>query len=102
MDNYRMFFMKDIVLACNQYILENNGKLPDTLQYVFEDYEYDRLISPITKDRTKSSYKIVLKGNIDDYPDKSNTVMIIEITPNERRNKLVVYLDGRIEIIDDN
>ena len=100
-DGYRMFKIEKVVRRCNGYISNNNGKFPKNLQHIFKYNDNHYLISTVTKDTSKPSYKFVLKGNIADYPNKSNTVMITEVVPNKRGNKLVVYLDGRIEIISD-
>ena len=101
MDGYRMFKIEKVVRRCNGYISNNNGKFPKNLQHIFKYNDNHYLISTVTKDKSKPSYKLVLKGNIVDYPDKSNTVMITEVVPNKRGNKLVVYLDGRIELVSD-
>ena len=101
MDGQRILYIERVIDNCNEYISENNGNLPEDLQLVFKDYETSWLISPVTKDKSKPSYKIVPKGNIADYPDKSNTVMITEVVPNKCGNKIFVYLDDRIELISD-
>ena len=89
MDGYRMFKIEKVVRRCNAYISNNNGKFPNNLQHIFKYNDNHYLISTVTKDTSKSSYKLILKGNIADYPDKSNTVMITEVVPNKRGNKLV-------------
>ncbi len=102
-NGYRKNDLKTITIIVNQYVEDNEGKFPENLEIIVKKYNMHPklLISPVTKDRSKPSYKLVLKGNIADYSDKSNTVMITEVTPNKRGNKLVVYLDGRVELISD-
>ncbi len=102
-NGYRKFYIKNIVILVNRYVSDNKGEFPKNLEILVKKYRMNPklLISPVTKDRSKPSCKIVTRGNIADYPDKSNTVMITEMVPNKRGNKLVVYLDGRIELISD-
>lgn len=102
-NNYRAFDMSQIIILCERYIEDNNGKIPEDLEILVEKSgcSPDLLISTFSKVKDKPSYKIIIKGNIDDYSDKSNTVMITEVTPHKLGNKIVAYLDGRVEIIDD-
>ena len=102
-DHYRKYCLETIVLYCDEYVSKNNGDLPVSLEFLLSKHTSnpdDFLISPVTKVHDKFSYKLNISGNIKDYPDKSNTVMIIEVTPNTRDNKIVAFLDGRIEVVD--
>jgi len=83
--------------GCYEYIDKNDGEIPTNF-YNIARYK-ELTISSISKITNKPSYKIVIKGNINDYPDKSNTIMIAEITPNKRGSYRVIYLDGHQEII---
>ena len=103
-DNYRKYNLETVVLYCKDYITKNNGNIPKDLSNLIIESEGTPhiLVSTVAKDRTKLSYKLNVNGNINDYLDKSNTIMIIEVTPNKRGDKIVAFLDGRIEIIDYN
>lgn len=102
-NNYRADNVTQLKQLCEVYMEDNNGKLPESLEFLIKEFGCPPtiLISIFSKVQDKPSYKIMIKGNVNDYPNKSNTVMITEVTPHKLENKIVVYLDGHIEIIDD-
>jgi hypothetical protein len=94
--NYRVYDMRTIVSYCKEDTIKNNGNIPKDLPTLMNTPNI------LIGSTTIENYKLNISGNVKDYPDKSNTVMIIEVTPKTRGDKIVAFLDGRIEIIDYN
>ena len=93
--------LKQMFVWCQKYSEENNGELPENLNVLADEYNLSEgiLINPSSKDRSKPGYVIVTTGNVADFENPAETILIKEVLPNNRRTQFVMYLNGSIKKI---
>ena len=79
--------LRFLAIAAANYTTAFNGRIPpnwEATEMFLGDFD------------PRETYEIVAKGNVRDYPDIENTVLIQQITPNANGQRMAAFMDGHV------
>ena len=101
--------VRQIMTASLTYAVDHNNTMPQSLDQLDKylnvgatDKARTVLVCPIAEDKTKPSYEIVSPGKkLNAVDDPAKTVFLREIQPHQKGRRAVGYMDGHVEIVQD-